>query len=260
MNPYIVYKINGIESVCVSDDSRVFSAVGQEKIESVELLIVDYKIQGIKVSFEPDTVIDAQLEDSTYQIVSLFLANVIGQLDGIAGGLTITASKTHNPNLVKEDGVIRVSERLVINESLSIHIQYPIERFGELFSEIPTDESKKEQLVLFVNIMKIEDDVVRFLMQYEYLMTLVSPKHNQKEVTAFIRDQFNPSVAFNNIGFHPTRRPNCTNDEDDITYFRNQLAHSDLSSYTENKELKQTVALMNQVIKRVIFFRLNQLP
>lgn len=260
MNPYITYKIAGLNGLSISGEFKTFSVTGQEKIDSIEMLIDDSTIQGIKVFFTPDTVIDKQLADNTYQVVYLYLANVIGELDAVVRGLSIKSDETYNPNLPKKDGPIIFNDMILIADSLSVTVNYPIERYGQLFAEIPTDESKKDKLLLFINIMKIDNIAVRYLMQYEYLISLVSPNRSQKEVTDFIRDQFNPSRAFNKVGFHATRRPKKTYDEDDITYYRNILAHNDSSAPTEDEDLEKIIKTMNQAIKEVIFFKMNQMP
>lgn len=258
MNPYIIYEINGVTGLSISSESKTFSVTGQRKIDSIEMLIDDSTIQGIRVFFAPDTVIDEQLANETYQMVSLYLAEVIGELDGVIDGLSIKSGEIYNPNWPRKDGPIICSDMILSTDSLSVVLNYPIERYGQLFAKIPTDESKKDQLLLFINIMKIDNIAVRYLMQYEYLMSLVSPRHTQKEVTDFIRDQFNPSRSFNKVSFHPTRRPQKTYDEDDITYYRNILAHNDSSVLPD--DLEQIVHTMNRAIKEVIFFKLNQMP
>lgn len=257
MNPYIIYEIAGLNGLSISSEFKTFSVTGQGNIDSIEMLVEDLTIWGVKVFFDPDTVIDKQLADNAYQIVSLYLAEVIGELDGVINGLSIKSGEIFNPNLPKKDGPILINDIILMTDSLSVVANYPIERYGQLFAKIPTDESKKDKLLLFINIMKINNIAVRYLMQYEYLMSLVSPKHTQKEVTDFIRDQFNPSRPFNKVGFQTTRRPQKTYDEDDITYYRNILAHNDSSVLPEN--LEQIVSTMNRAIKEVIFFKLNQM-
>lgn len=116
-------------------------------------------------------------------------------------------------------------------------------------------------MLVFSNIMKIDNMAIRYLMQYEFLMGIVPQQNNkkyrvQKDVTDFIRDKYNPTLEFNRIGFHPTRRDGKSFDEDDISYYRNILAHNDSSAIPENFET--IIATFSKAATKVIFFALKQ--
>ena len=70
------------------------------------------------------------------------------------------------------------------------------------------------------------------------------------------QNHFNPSRKSYKIGFHKTRRPGKTFDEDDITYYRNILAHNDSSAIP--KEFDRTISTMSRAMTAVIFFYLDQ--
>ena len=146
---------------------------------------------------------------------------------------------------------------IIMAEDLQIVHGYSIEQYKGIFNNISVDATKQDYMLLFFNIIQIDNIVTRYLMLYELLMNVVTIKHTQKEVTAFIKDQFNP-VHTTCVGFHPTRRTGKNFDEDDITYYRNLLAHNDSSAIPQ--DFDKVLWSMYQALIDVLFFKLDQMP
>ena len=256
MNPFIIFDVKGLDGISVQGEVQEFVTSSCDNIEAIGFILDDHNIVGIKVRFPAKTVIDKKLIDNTYQIVELFLASIIGELDVVANGYTLKTGQVYNPNLPPTEGPIIVSDIMMICDTLSVTCSYPLERYEKLFLALPIDNNTRDKILVFSNIMKIDNIAIRYLMQYEFLMSLVAPHRVQKEVTDFIRDTYNPTLAFNFIGFHPTRKPGKTFDEDDISYYRNILAHNDSSAIPDNFE--KVIANMSKAATKVIFFALKQ--
>ena len=256
MNPFVVFNISGIEGIAVGGECRIFPIEKHENIVSIEILQNDLCIIGVKIFFASDTVISNSMIDSARQMVELFVANVIGHLNAIVTKLTIQTGDIYNPNEKSIESPLVISDMVLIVDEISSTISYPIQRYEGLFLNSPIDSEKKDRFAVFGNIMKIENIIVRYLMQYEFLVSLVSPNRKQKEVTDYIEKYFNPSRDLNKIGFHKTRRPGKTFDEDDITYYRNILAHNDSNAVPENFD--HTILTMSRAMTAVIFFYLDQ--
>lgn len=257
MNPFVVFNISGIEGVAVEGECRIFPIDKNENIISIEILQEDLCIIGIKILFASDTIISSSMIDSARQSVELFIANIIGHLDAIVTKFTIQTGDIYNPNEQPGEGPLIVNDMILVVDAVSLTAQYPIQRYEGLFLNSHIDPEKKDRFTVFSNIMKIENIAIRYLMQYEFLVSLVSPNRKQKEVTDYIANHFNPSRKFNKIGFHKTRRPGKAFDEDDITYYRNILAHNDSSAIPE--EFDRTISIMSRAMTSVIFFYLDQI-
>ena len=221
MNPFVVFNISGIEGIAVVGECRIFPVEEHENIVSIEILQDDLCIMGVKILFALDTVIGSSMIDSARQTVELFLANIIGHLDAVVTKFTIQTGDIYNPNKQPRESPLVINDMILVVDTVSLTAQYPIQRYEGLFLNPSIDSEKKDRFTVFGNIMKIENIAIRYLMQYEFLVSLVSPNRKQKEVTEYIEKHFNPSREFNKIGFHKTRQPGKAFDEDDITYYRN---------------------------------------
>lgn len=258
MNPYILFYITGIKNIAISGENHSFPVENQGSIVSIDVLMKKYCLEGIKVWFSEDTFIDQVMKENAYQLVELFLINIIGKLNAMADKFTIQENQIYNPNEVNKDGIFTARTTIGIEcSTLAIPI-YSIEQFSKIFSGIPSDSEKRDRLLVFSSIMKIENIAIRYLIQYEFLMSLVSARHRQKDVTDYINHIFNPSDPTHTIGFHQTRRPGKTFSEDDITYLRNILAHNDSNAIPE--KINQIISGMSQAINEVIFFCLDTTP
>lgn len=259
MNPFIIFDVNGLDGISIQGEAQEFTTSNNTPIETIQFMLDDLNIVGIKVGFSAKTVIDKELINSTYQMIELFLASIIGELDVVVKGFTLKTGQVYNPNLPPAEGPFIVSDIMLMCDTLSLTCcSYPLERYEKLFLALPTDNDSRDKMLVFSSIMKIDNMAIRYLMQYEFLMSLVSPHRVQKEVTDFIRDKYNPTLAFDYIGFHPTRRVGKTFDEDDISYYRNILAHNDSSAIPDNFE--NTITNMSKAATRVIFFALKHSP
>lgn len=102
--------------------------------------------------------------------------------------------------------------------------------------------------------MQIDNIAIRYLLQYEFLLSRVSKNRKQKEVTNYILNKYNPTKAFNKIGTQPTRRSGKSFEEDEITYYRNLLAHNEGGRVDD---LEKKINLMNRAINDVIWYYLS---
>lgn len=256
MNPFITFNVNGFNGIGIIGETHRFETPNKGQTETVEFLLEDQDITGIKVLFYSETIIDQELIDSTYQTIELFLATLIGKLDVIIHGFSLEIDQVYNPHLSPMEGSIVVSDMMLLcDKLLSETINYPIGRYEELFLDLPTDDNIRDKTLVFSNIMKIDNIAIRYLMQYEFLMSLVAPHRVQKEVTDFIRDTYNPLFDFNRICFYRTRKPGKTFCEDAITYYRNILAHNDSSAFPDDFE--NVITNMSKAATKVIFFALE---
>lgn len=256
MNPFIIFDVSGIDGIAVNGECRAFSIERHENITSIEILQDDLCIVGIKVFFASDITIDSSIIDSTRQSVELFITNIIGHLDAVVTEFSVRTGDIYNPNEQPKDGPLIINDMILMVDTLSVTVSYPIQRYAGLFLNSSIDLRKKDRFTIFGNIMKIENIAVRYLMQYEFLLSLISQNRKQKDVTDFIKNQFNTSSVPTKVGFHKTRRPGKNFDEDDITYYRNILAHNDSSAIPENFD--RTISVMSKALTNVIFFYLDQ--
>lgn len=255
MNPYIQFNVTGMKGISISEESHSFSVLNHGNIVSIEFVLDDLDIVGIKVYFSQETLLDTELIYSTTRLVELFLTNIIGELDVIVDGFSLKVNQVYSPNKPIQDGPIILRSTIGISDSVSVTCSYPIDRYQQLFSEIPTTEEVIDKLLVFGNIMKIDNIAVRYLMQYEFLLSLVSPTRRQKDITDYIRNRYNSSLSFDFIGFHQTRRPGRDFEEDDISYYRNILAHNDSNDIPNDFET--IVTHMSKAANRVIFYALK---
>lgn len=265
MNPYIQFDIRGLSVILDDEDGRVFPVDSDARIESAELLLDEHNnIVGIQVNFSDDTIIDSRLIDDTETVVELFVAHVICELDASVGALSIEGKCAYNPNQPPNDGVLRLSSTIEIGCSATVTSTYGLERYKNLFTDSIFSSNAKYHYLLLNNIMSVDNMVLRYLMQYEFLKSLMSPSEGhkrvrQRDVTAFIRDKYNPSPStYRKIGMHLSSLPDKNFEQDDLTHYRNILAHNGSSRLPENYE--RAIRTLSSAMTKVIYFAIQRLP
>ena len=262
MAPYIRYTIKGLSGIGISSEEHSFDTQNVLDTKSVDLTCEDDNICALTVSFCDNTIIDQTLLDNTEQMVRLYIADLLGRLGATTNRFSLNVDHISNPNLStpESDGLI-FNSILMMVDSLKVSLNFPINRYKDIFDNLPTDPAKQENLLLFFNIMQIDNIAIRYLMLYELLLNLSigirTSKRSQANVTGFIRDSFNPAHPVNCVGSHPTRRSGKDYDEDDITYYRNLLSHNDSSATPPNFEEK--ISEMSHLLIQVIFFRFDNM-
>lgn len=247
------YEILGIKGITLYDDNFAFGIENEYRIESVKIILNDLlEISGLRVTFNNDYIIEQSSKDSVYKLVEAFVVKIILELKPEVIGLCIKISRIYNPNEIKVNDVVEFFDTISVTDSVSFTSGYPIEKYSDIFTQISKDNSQQDRYTIFFNIMKMDNLIIRYLMLYELLMSLISYKRKQKDITDYIRDKYNPTLSFNKIGFHATRRTRMSFDEDDITYYRNILAHSDVGNI-DNK-LEATIKTMIEGLIQVIYF------
>ena len=252
MNPNIQFSVTGLSQISVHGDTYGFPVRQQEPLTSMTFLLSDDEITGIRADFSETAILDPELIAHTTRLVELYLNTIIGELSVTPYGFSVEVRSVYNPNLPVEEGPLRLSSSLTLTDAVSITSNYSIERYQQIFEDLPTSEKDIDHRIAFGAIMKIDNLAVRFLIQYELLLTLTTYHRRQKEVTDYIARTYNPSCHFGTIRMLPTRKENQHYLEDEISYYRNILAHNNGSDLPENWEDK--VASMSKAANEVIFY------
>lgn len=252
MRPFVSYKVSGVQGHIISDDIRSF-AVADDLIETVEILQTDDAICGLKFTLKDTITLDSNIVAKVTNKAEVFFVNMYGKLQPSIRAFNLKVEQVYDPKQ-KRTGCIKVFDTIRFAERLSIIRRYGIDTFRDFFGKKSLRPDADNTYMLLFNIMKIDNIVTRYLMQYELLLNLVAPNHLQKEITAFIRDVYNPTKPFNKIGFHQTRKPRKTYDEDDITYYRNLLGHNDASEEVTDEK----ITLFSNTLAEVLLFALNR--
>lgn len=252
MKPFVSYKVSGMHGCIISGDIRSF-VITDDLIETVEISQTDNAICGLKFTLKDAVTIDSDVVAKVTNKAEVFFVNMYGKLKPSIRAFNLEVEQIYDPKH-RQTGCIELFSTICLAEKLSIIQRVGIDTFRDFFGKkSPRPDADNIYMLLF-NIMKIDNIVTRYLMQYELLLNLVAPKHLQKEITAFIRDVYNPTHSFNTIGFHKTRRPGQTYDEDDITYYRNLLGHND----TSEKVTDDKINLFSNVLAEVLLFALSK--
>lgn len=259
MNPYINYEVSGLNGIGILSEEHGFN-VNDADIECVQLTDEEENIRSIKVLLHSSAIITADVSERITNRIHLFVAELLGRLDTVPQGFSIRISEIYDPNQSAEE-----SDSLEIYSSVcfgancsATTLNHPIVWYKESFDRVPTDSDKQYTMLLFLNIMKIDNIAIRYLMLYELLKNLIPGDHTQKDVVNFIREQFNPSRIPDYIGFKKTRKIGKNYDEDLITYYRNLLAHNDSSD--SPADFEETVLHLCRTLVEAIFYQLNQTP
>lgn len=251
MKPFVTYRISGVQGDIISGDVHSFT-VTDDLIESVEITQTDDTICGLKFTLKDTVEVDNNVVAKVTNMAEIFLVNMYGKLQPSICAFNLKIEQIYSPK-EKQTDCIELFSTICFAESLSIVRGHRIDTFKDFFGKKSSRPDADNTYMLLFNIMKIDNIVTRYLMQYELLLNLVAPTHLQKEITAFIRDVYNPTKPFNKIGFHRTRKPGKTYDEDDITYYRNLLGHNDASEEVNNNKIN----LFSNALAEVLLFALN---
>lgn len=258
MNPYINYKISGLSGIGVIAGEDKFN-VDDDDIEYIQLTGSKGEIQSIKVSLYSTVSITSEVSNRINNRINLFVAELFGKFDADACGFSIEV-ETYDPNkpAIEEDesefhSTISMEDCVFFSPR-----DYSISDYKDAFDSISVETEKQDSVMLFLNIMKIDNTAIRYLMLYELLMKLVAKKTpSQRQVTKFIRNDYNPKcpTEFDHIGFKPTRKSGKKYKVDILTYQRNLLAHNDSCAQSE-----EAISIMCKGLVRVILYKINQGP
>ena len=252
MKPFVTYKISGVQGDIISGDIRSF-AVTDDLIETVEISQTDDAICGLKFILKDTITPDNDIVAKVTNKAKVFFVNMYGKLQPSIRAFNLEVKKVYDPNLKQTDN--KVSNTICLDASLSSIRKHRIDTFRDFFGKKSLRPDADDTYMLLFNIMKIDNIVTRYLFQYEILLNLVAPNHSQKEITDFIRDVYNPTKPSDKIGFHQTRKPGKTYAEDDITYYRNLLAHNDASEEVTDDKIN---LLFSNALAEILLFALNR--
>lgn len=252
MKPFVSYKVSGVRGHIISGDIRSFT-VEDDHIETVEISQTKDTICGLKFTLKDTITLDRDIVAKVTNKAEVFFVNMYGKLQPSIQAFNLKVEHVYDPKQ-KQTDCIKVFDTIHFAERLSIIRGYEIDTFRDFFDKKSLRPDADNIYMLLFNIMKIDNIVTRYLMQYELLLNLVAPKHLQKEITVFIRDVYNPTKPFNKIGFHQTRKPGKTYDEDNITYYRNLLGHNDASEEVTDEKIN----LFSNALAEVLLFALNR--
>ena len=252
MKPYVVFKISGISGEVVSEDVRSFTPENDEIVEEVTIIQTDSNIEGLRFDLKESVNVNECVISKITKKAKDFIVNICCYLHPSISKFDIKLDRGYDPN---EE--FKFSDRIVISENVKmIHRHKEIVSFKKLFEHQSQCANADNVYMLLYNIFRIDNIAVRYLMQYELLLSLVAPNRRQKEVFEYIKNTYNPANAANAsnvIGFQKTRKKGQEYDEDDITYYRNLLAHNDDSE----KVNENTIISSSEDLARVLFFVLN---
>ncbi len=224
MKQFILYKVSGVQGSIIRGDVHTFSIQDDCLIDEVEILQSNNSIDGVKIYLKGYITVDQTILSQITSKVQRFFVNLYLKVQPTVSKFNICIENIYNPNSPNKVSLLK--SRVGLRASLTATSQCKVDSFKECFELKFSCSDVDDFYMLFYNIMKIDNIVVRFLMQYELLLSLVSSNHRQKEITKFISDCYNPANASDPIGFHQTTRPNKNYLEDDITYYRNLLGHN----------------------------------
>lgn len=161
---------------------------------------------------------------------------------------------------IKDGNNISINEHLSMSESVSIIRRHPAENIYSNIVNSPTNF--KEKQVIYDRIFKTLQNpnfVVQFMSLYQLLMELLSVNGEirQRNVVDYLK---NNHSKYTFVNFQPTRKTNIKTpyDEDNFTYLRNEIGHSEdtnnmelykkLGSQVNMHTIKKLVCIINDVI------------
>lgn len=254
MESFAIFRITGIDNISIMGTDNSFKLVDKD-IETIELNIEDNKIRSIKTVFSAGIDISNELISSTEGQLKLFLVQLILQKGAFAKGLSIEIDKVFDVKAIYNDkNYIEARSAIKFSDSCHCAYTYDIEELKNSYLEIPEDIDRRDDYFIQFNIMQIDNIAIRYLLQYEFLLSRVSKNRKQKDVTNYILKEYNTTRSFNIIGTKPTRRIGKSFEEDEITYYRNILAHNEGGSVNE---IEEKVILMSRAINDVIWYYLG---
>ena len=251
MKPFVLYEVSGIQGDIISGDAHTFS-VNDDLIDEVEIIQSDTSITGLKIYLKESLVIDQSILSQMASKMQHFFVNLYGKFQPSIFKFKMNIKQIYNPNF-PDQAHLELHDYIYISENITVIRQHKINAFKELFETKCSHPDADNYYMLLFSIMKIDNIVTRYLMQYQLLLDLVAPNHLQKEITTYIRNIYNPSNTLNKIGFHKTRRKNQEYEEDDITYHRNLLGHNNSSE----KISDTTIKMFSNKLAHILLFALN---
>lgn len=282
-NCYIDFKISGLCSKLSDPDKNKFYLYSdKDRIRTVEFFSDNNGINKIRIYYSAPQMISKKIIDNIKSRINLFILSLIKE-DGygiIQRKLKVEMLPAPNQNVPHE--------YIHIRDSIQNTLLSPIAKYEDIFSCVSQfhDGEAKTKLLIFFELLKVEDDRLRYLMGYEFLKSLIGCQEKcklackgQKRVTCFIFRKYNKTKGFNKIDYHKSRKPktkrkvdntsdadNTKNadipkgpqedDEDDITFCRNLLAHN--YNTEEYKKYESLIDTMSSVIIDVIFFAIHE--
>lgn len=252
MKPSVRFKLSGIQLRVDDDDARTFP-VTDDLVETVEILQDKAVMCGMEFTLKEGVRIDEGVVAQATQKARDFLVELCGRLHPSVRSLALKVEQTCDPGQ-GDTILVNAFESVGIRADCQVIKIFEIDRFRDCFGQKNLRGGVDDKYMLLYHILKIGNIVTRYLMQYELLLDLVTEKHAQKEVTAFIREEYNPANPQRMIGFHTTRKPGKSYEEDDLTYYRNLLGHND---GTEGI-LEEKIGRLNDLLLDVIFFALHR--
>lgn len=246
---YILFEIKGFNNMILKNPQKI------ELDDSIfrEILIND-KLSEITLYFDEDT--NKEIKEITqyahsviFEIVIRFILN--SEID--------VSSPDYKVKLIRFDGKdqteITLNDRIPLREEFNFIRSFDSMDFlkevlagGKLINSSNALLYRK----LF-SIMKNTDRVVKYMVLYDFLMEIVSEgkaRKEQKNVCDFIKAQGFDS-GFNSIGFRQTRRTGMSFEEDDFTYYRNEIAHAEFEN-DFNKYESLSSSITNTIINKLI--------
>lgn len=254
MKSYAIFRVTGINNIGITGADTSFT-LEDRNIKTIKLNIKDNKINGIKTEFSVGIEISNELIASTEEQLKIFLIQLILQKGALARGLSIELDKVYDEKSVYNvKNYIEARSDMKFSDSLQCAYSYDIEEYKNSYLSIPEDDSLRDDYFIQFNILRIDNIAIRYLLQYEFLLSRISKKRKQKDVTDYIINKYNSTKPFNIIGTRPTRRPGKTFEEDEITYYRNILAHNEGRSL---KDIEEKINLMSRAMNEVIWYYLS---
>lgn len=254
MESYAVFRVSGVNNISITGTDNSFTLADSD-IETIELSIEENKIKGITTVFSEGIDISNELIVSTEEQLKLFLVQLILQRGAFARDLSIELDKVFNAKTVYNNkDYIEARSSIKFSDSCQCASSYDIEDYKNSYLQIPEDNGLRDDYFIQFNILQIDNIAIRYLLQYEFLLSRISKERKQKDVTNYILKQYNSSKRFNIIGKQPTRRPGKSFEEDEITYYRNLLAHNEGGSVDD---IEKKVNLMSRAINEVIWYYLS---
>ena len=170
MKPFVLYEVGGVQGDIISDDTHTFS-VNDDLIDEVEIIQSDDSIEGVKIYLKESLVVDRNVLSQITPKVQHFFVNLYGKFQPTIFKFKMCIKQIYNPNF--PDGAqFELRDGICISESITIIRQHKIDAFKELFILKCSHPEADNYYMLFFNIMKIDNIVTRYLMQYELLLAL----------------------------------------------------------------------------------------
>lgn len=255
MNPYILFSISGITDLGISGGKRSFPLHSHLPFTALEFLLNQQKITQIKLELSPHTRCTNEIVVQATSLLKLFMINIIGHWSINPQNLQIRIIEVYDPAARQSSAQISFAEPIKIGEKFSTFLQTPINQWAERFPLSFISSEKNLLFEQFYQILQLDNLAFRYLTLYEFLRSQIGSKPSQKKVTSYIKNTYNPAFPESPIAFKPTTRPESTRTEDELTFFRNLLAHQD---YTHPSNYDETTLVhYNKKLIGVIYYVLT---